>query len=64
MANKIKLCTARIENGYSIKEAAQKVGIGELTLIEYEKHPNIIPLSIAKAICKLYKVSADAISYK
>lgn len=58
-----ELSEVRIERGYSLEEASDRIGIGTLALREYETHPNIIPINLAKEIFKFYRISGDEINF-
>ncbi|WP_322924620.1 helix-turn-helix transcriptional regulator [Paenibacillus campi] len=60
---KKELSEIRIERGYEIEDVAKRLGIGKLALREYETHPGIIPLSIAKQLLKLYRVNGEKINF-
>lgn len=63
MRKKKELSEVRIERGYSLEEASDRIGIGTLALREYETHPNIIPINLAKEIFKFYRISGDEINF-
>lgn len=58
-----ELSEVRIERGYSIEEAAERIGIGWMALREYETNPQDAPLSIALCISKFYRTSIDNINW-
>lgn len=58
-----QLSAVRVDRGYSIKEVADRIGIGWLALREYETMPYIIPVSVANEIAKFYRLSVDEIDF-
>ncbi|MFD1885560.1 helix-turn-helix domain-containing protein [Paenibacillus wenxiniae] len=59
-----ELSEVRIERGYSIEDAASRMGIGSLALREYETDPSIVPVSIACLLANFYRVSIDNVNFK
>ena len=49
----------RIENGYTQKEVADKLGINSVTYLRYEKSQRQPPLKLLVDIATLYDVSVD-----
>lgn len=63
MRKKKELSQVRIERGYSLEEASDRIGIGTLALREYETYPGIIPITIARSLLSFYRVSGDEINF-
>lgn len=56
-----KIKELRIKSGFTIKEAAERLGISPKTYSNYEKGISKIPIRQLISICLLYNVSADYI---
>lgn len=54
---------ARIDQGFTIQEAALYVEISVEKLEKYEIKPSEMPLNIAKKLLKLYKIHIDAVCF-
>ena len=62
--NKIKLSAARVNAGYSQKEAAKLLNVSNQTLCKWECGKSFPRQPMIEKICKLYSVSYDAIDFK
>lgn len=60
---KISLEAARVNAGYSQKEAAEKLGVSNKTLCSWEKGKSFPPADKIDAICNLYGLSYDNINF-
>ncbi len=58
---KITLRALRVNNNLSAKEAADKVGIHQQTLLKYEKDSSKIPMDLLGKLAVLYHVDYDVI---
>lgn len=58
-----ELSEVRIERGYSLKDVADHIGIGWMSLREYEAKPDIIPISLACEMLNFYRVSIDEVNF-
>lgn len=56
-----RLKELRIENGYTQKQIAEKLGINSVTYLHYEKEQREPPLSLLADIARLYGVTVDYI---
>lgn len=56
---KITLKAARINAGYTQKEAAERLGVGNVTLCNWEKGVSFPNAPQIQKICELYNVSYD-----
>ena len=63
MVMKISLRAARVNAGYSQKEAAQRLEISNKTLGNWEKGITFPPADKILAICALYGVSYDNLNF-
>lgn len=63
MHNKITLKAARVNAGFTLKEAAKLLGICETTLIRWEKNPSIVQSGYHKIISEVYKYPSDFIIF-
>ena len=63
MVMKISLRAARVNAGYSQKEAALRLGISNKTLGNWEKGSTFPPADKISAICSLYGVSYDNLNF-
>ena len=63
MPVKISLRAARVNAGYSQKEAADLLGISNKTLGNWEKGITFPPVDKIPAICQLYGVSYDNLNF-
>lgn len=59
----ITLEAARVNAGYSQKEAAEKLGVSNCTLLRWEKGLSMPKANHIVAICKLYKVPYDMLIF-
>lgn len=60
---KISLRAARINAGYTQKEASAHLGISNKTLTSWEKGITFPPTNMILKICKLYKVPFDNLNF-
>lgn len=60
---KITLEAARVNAGYTQKEAAERVNCSVRTIIAWENGQNDIPVSKAEQLCKLYKRPLDSVIF-
>ncbi len=60
---KLTLRAIRVNNGYTLKEASEKLGISAVTLRSYEYYKTIPNMSMVNKIIDLYKVNIDDISF-
>ena len=63
MPVKISLRAARVNAGYSQKDAADRLGVSNKTLGNWEKGITFPPANKILAICKLYGVSYDNLNF-
>ena len=63
MPVKISLRAARVNAGYSQKEAADLLGVSNKTLGNWEKGVTFPPVDKIPAICDLYGVSYDNLNF-
>ena len=63
MPVKISLRAARVNAGYSQKEAADLLGISSKTLGNWEKGITFPPVDKIPALCQLYGVSFDNLNF-
>ena len=63
MPVKISLRAARVNAGYSQKEAADLLGISNKTLGNWENGITFPPVDKIPAICQLYGVSYDNLNF-
>lgn len=56
---KLTLKAARVNAGYTQKEAAEKLGVSNVTLCNWEKGVSYPDIQQVQAICELYGVSYD-----
>lgn len=63
MPVKISLRAARINAGYSQKEAALRIGVSNKTLGNWENGITFPPADRISAICELYGVSYDNLNF-
>ncbi|GGH83665.1 transcriptional regulator with XRE-family HTH domain [Pullulanibacillus pueri] len=59
----ITLRAARVNSGYTLKEAAEKFGISPDTLSKYEKDSTNVPRTFFIKIEKVYNVSVENIFF-
>ena len=59
----ITLKAARVNAGYSQKEAASALGVSNSTLVKWEKGLSMPKANHIDAICNLYKVSYDMLIF-
>lgn len=59
----ITLKAARVNAGYSQKEAALKLGVSNSTLVSWEKGISMPKANHIDAICDLYKVTYDMLIF-
>lgn len=59
----ITLAAARVNAGYSQKEAAQKLGVSNCTLLNWEKGVSMPKANQITAICELYRVPYDMLIF-
>ena len=60
---KMTLKAARVNAGFSQKEAAERLGVSNKTLCKWEKGISFPNAQQIKAICELYQVSYDNIIF-
>ena len=60
---KISIKAARVNAGYTIVEAAKKLGISPSTLVSWEKNPEKISAANQAKIGMVYKISTDNIIF-
>lgn len=63
MPVKISLRAARVNAGYSQKDAADRLGVSNKTLGNWEKGITFPPADKIPAICELYGVSYDNLNF-
>ena len=56
---KLTLKAARVNTGYTQKEAAEKLGISNATLCNWEKGLSMPNIQQVQRICELYGVTYD-----
>ena len=59
----ITLEAARVNAGYSQKEAAEKLGVSNCTLLRWEKGTSMPKANQIDAICNLYRVPYDMLIF-
>lgn len=59
----ITLEAARVNAGYSQKEAAEKLGVSNCTLLRWEKGLSMPKANQITAICNLYRVPYDMLIF-
>lgn len=59
----ITLRAARVNAGYTQKEAAAKLGVSNTTLLSWEKGLSMPKANQIDAICNLYRVTYDMLSF-
>ena len=59
----ITLEAARVNAGYSQKEAAEKLGVSNTTLLRWEKGVSMPKANQIIAICDLYRVPYDMLIF-
>lgn len=59
----ITLRAARVNAGYTQKEAAAKLGVSNTTLLSWEKGSSMPKANQIDAICNLYRVTYDMLSF-
>ena len=59
----ITLEAARVNAGYTQKEAALKLGVSNVTLVSWEKGRSMPKANHIDDICKLYNISYDALIF-
>ena len=60
---KMSIRAARVNKGYSQKEAADKLGVSNKTLGNWENGITFPPADKVLAICELYGVSYDNLNF-
>lgn len=60
---KLSLKALRVQNGYSQKEAAKKLGVSNKTLCAYENGKQSPKQPIIEKMCALYGVTYDYIDF-
>lgn len=60
---KITLEAARVNAGFSQKEAAEKLGISNKTLSKWENYESFPGADMIPSICELYGLSYDHINF-
>lgn len=60
---KFTLRAIRVNNGYTLKEASEKLGISTVTLRSYEYYRTVPNINMVNKILELYKVNIDDISF-
>lgn len=63
MPVKISLRAARINAGYSQKDAADKLGVSNKTLGNWENGVTFPPADKIQALCELYGLSYDNLNF-
>jgi len=61
---KIKLKAARINAGFSQKNAAKELGISNKTLCSWENYKTFPRQPMIEKLCNLYGLSYDAIDFR
>lgn len=59
----LHLRAARVNAGYTQREAADALGLSKGTIVSYEAYKTIPDVETAKKIAKLYGMSVDAIRW-
>ena len=59
----ITLEAARVNKGYSQKEAAKKLGVSNCTLLRWEKGVSMPKANQVEAICNLYEIPYDMLIF-
>ena len=59
----ITLKAARVNAGYTQKEAAKKLGVSNITLLSWEKGVSMPKANQIDDICNLYKVTYDMLIF-
>ena len=60
---KLTLRAIRVNTGYTLKEASEKLGISTVTLRSYEYYRTVPNINMVNKILELYKVNIDDISF-
>ena len=60
---KFTLRAIRVNNGYTLEEASEKLGISTVTLRSYEYYRTVPNINMVNKILELYKVNIDDISF-
>ena len=60
---KLTLRALRVNTGYTLKEASEKLGISTVTLRSYEYYRTVPNINMVNKILELYKVNIDDISF-
>lgn len=63
MPIKISLKAARVNANLTLKEASDKIGVCETTLIKWEKNPSIVKGEYQKRISETYNIPIDCIIF-
>ena len=61
---KISLAAARVNAGYSQKDAAEQLGVSNKTLCNWENGKTFPDQPMIEKICALYNVSYDFIKFR
>lgn len=62
--DKISLAAARVNAGYSQKDAAAELGVSNKTLCNWENGKTFPDQPMIEKICALYRVSYDFIKFR
>lgn len=60
---KISMKAARVNKGFSQKTAAEKIGVSNKTLCNWENGVTYPPVDKISAICELYGVEFDNLNF-
>lgn len=60
---KLSIRAARVNKGYSQKEAAERIGVSNKTLGNWENGITFPPVDKIPVICELYGVSYDNLNF-
>lgn len=60
---RVTLKAARVNKGYTLEEAAKKIGIGKRTLLSYEKGVTFPNQQVIDSILRVYDAGYDDIIF-
>ena len=60
---KLTLRALRVNTGYTLKEASEKLEISTVTLRSYEYYKTVPNINMVNKILNLYQVSIDEVSF-
>ena len=60
---KLTLRALRVNTGYTLKAASEKLGISTVTLRSYEYYKTVPNINMVNKILNLYQVSIDEVSF-